>query len=367
MVPAFFFAVLSTSGAQAWERHETLMPGALVGLPESVQNLLQRRFPPPCGITDNEVYARLATELGLQPAALVLPTSPEACARRLDLSPRDILLGPATDDPDLGMDRDLSAAFDPSGDRRTMGGETGPASQGFRHMYFGGWSPLKPLATFQVPPRAQGQAPERAELIALKARQLIRSGDVLWGFRVLGWAMHYVQDLSQPFHAAQIPNLRMVPWYVALRWPPREAYSDLVRETTRSIANFHRGYEGYVLQRIREGNTSPFADCLKNPAAYATLTYDHRRQSPRELALEVSESSITRARETGAAVLELLGGHLRGPAFDLANGKGTLDFADLAIRPDLMNQRVRLEKVTCQSLAVAAMASQRLIGWAIAQ
>lgn len=339
------------------------MPAILEGLPEPLQELFVRRSPPPCGTTDSMLYQRLAAELGLRPTAMVMPTSPEACARRLDLSVRDVLLGPATDDPDQGMDQNLSAAFDPSGDRPSMGGETGPSSQGFRHMYFGGWDVRWPIATFQIPPRALGQAPERADLLARKAREMILAGDWIWGFRVLGWAMHYLQDLAQPFHATQIPSLRMVPWYSALQWPPKTAYESLRLETTRSISNFHRGYEGYVLQRIREGKTSPFYDCLRNPSAHAALEFDPKRDTPRDLALAVARASIGRAALTGSASVDLLGIHLRGPAFDLANDKGVPNYADLAIRPELMQQRAELEQVTCQSLATASLATQQLLRW----
>jgi hypothetical protein len=342
------------------------MPAVLAGLPDPIQGLLQRRFSPPCGDTDRLTYSGLASELGLHPAALIAPTSPEACARAggIEVTPSEILLGTSTDDPDQGMDQNLPPELDPSDYRRTMGGATGPSSQAFRHMYFGGWSPLRPMATLQVPPWRQGEAPDRAQLLALKARALLRSGQVIWGFRVLGWAMHYVQDLAQPFHSAQVPSLRMIPWYVAIHWPPKEAYADLVRESARSVSNYHRGYEGYVLHRILEGQTSPFVDCLKNPGKYATLAIE-RGWGPRELALGVASAAIDLAPRTGPPAVELLGLQLRGPDFHLAVGKGKLDYADLAIRPDLMNARFAIDETTCKSLANTVLASQYLIAWAL--
>jgi len=46
-----------------------------------------------------------------------------------------------------------------------MGGETGPTSQGFRHMFFGGVDWQHPIQTFQIPFHSIGQAPERFEIL----------------------------------------------------------------------------------------------------------------------------------------------------------------------------------------------------------
>ena len=38
------------------------------------------------------------------------------------------------------------------------------------------------------------------------ARFAFESGHDYWGYRFLGWALHYVQDLTQPYHSKALPE-----------------------------------------------------------------------------------------------------------------------------------------------------------------
>jgi hypothetical protein len=356
--------LLQPASALAWDLHVSFMPEALKGLAPAALAKLQRPAPAPCPAQDAATYARLAGELELQPLEKVPPTVQGPCGPGASVTPYEVLLGNPADEPDQGMDQNLPASADPSNDRKFMGGATGPNSRGFRHMYFGGWKPLKPVATFQVPSRALGQAPGRVAKLAAKARELFGKGDVVWGARVAGWAAHYLQDLSQPFHSAQIPNLRMVPWYTLWRWPPAEGFNDLVVETTRTISNYHYAFEGYISVRQRQGEKSTMADCFAKADEHAGLSYDPATQPPEELAHEVARRSVGLAPEVGAACMAFFGGHLKLRDFDLPHGKGSLDYADMTIRPDLMDARQRLEKVACASIANGVLATRRILEWA---
>jgi hypothetical protein len=213
-----------------------------------------------------------------------------------------------------------------------------------------------------------GYAPERAAALAHKAHDLIWGSNPLWGFRLLTWAMHYVQDLTQPFHSTQIPALPMVPWYSLLHWPPQDGFGELVRETTRSISNYHWAFEEYTLHRLREEN-SPELACLRAPDEHATLREDpyaaEMAADPLVLARRTAHASVQLAPRVGAAEYAMFGASLRQPGVDLAHGQGKVDYADYSLRPDRVAERADLLAVTCQALGNAAWASRALVLWAL--
>lgn len=366
--------MISSQPSPAWEKHQSLMSGILNGV--ATGGALDQPHPVSCPADDDRIARQLVTELQLNPKAMFAPISPERCISKRPMSGRELLAGPAVDEPDDGMDRDLPGpieSYDPQGAAKWMGGTTGKTSSGFRHMYFGGWQLWHPLRTFQIPAHAIGYAPDRAALMAAKARELIHRGGIeaLWGYRVLGWSMHYLQDLSQPFHAVQIPDLRMVPWYVMLQWPPSAGFAELVRETTRTIANYHWAFEHYTLYRLTQPQ-SVYTECLDNPEAQSDtrppLADDPRRDElgsdPHLLALRTARASVELGHDVGAASVRFFGARLKERPVDIPNGQGEPNYAELAVQPDLVEAREELTHATCRALGDASLASRIVIEWA---
>jgi len=363
--------------AQAWDQHQSLMPWILSASAPTFKEIIGRGFPVPCEAEDHTMTQQLIGELQLNPNSEILPTASSLsskvshgnCGPNTRVSIGDLLAGSSVDDPDKGIDQNLPASIasiaDPNGDRNWMGGTQGFTSQGFRHMYFGGWKILShPLSTFQIPFRAVGQSPNRVQLMAQKAKDLIKAGQIAWGTRLLGWALHYVQDLTQPFHAVQLVNLRMVPWSELFSWPPGKAFERLRKETTRIVTNFHWAYEGYTLNRIQVGDESPFKTCLSEPEKYVQINFDLKSQSPLNLAHWVSEASIELAPDLGSAELGFFGDQLMQRGVDFTANPQMIDYQDYSIRPDLNEPRKKLNQVTCNALANASLASRFLIEWA---
>lgn len=351
--------------AWSWEVHQPLMTYAVQALSPALQaKIAQEDAPALCRKEEERRYLRLAEQIGLNKNAEVLPSlTPGQCAKKGRASQEEILRSAAVDEPDAGMDQNLPDSMDPQNERRFMGGKAGITSQGFRHMYFGGWEFEAPIATFQVPVGAIGQAPRRTQLLAHQAKRMLKDGETLWGTRVLAWAAHFVQDLAQPFHAVQIPNLRMVPWSALLHWPPGEAFENLVKETTRTISNYHFAYEGYVHDRF-QSKENPFQSCLKTPMAHATLPPVPEDAKPSELALRTAAASEGIAAEMGSAIIAFFGSRLKDEAYDLPNSKGSLDYAALAADPNLASERETLHQVTCAALANAVVGTRDIIQWA---
>ncbi len=349
------------SEANAWEKHRLLMPPILETLPSKTKAELAERVKPPCKEDDLQLYRTLARELELLPSHAIPPTSPGGCQGSYKLSGYELLGGNAIDEPDGSFDVELPESYDPDQERKWMGGLKGITSQGFRHMYFGGWKWLHPIATLQVPPGAMGKAPERAQAIGERARREIRTGSKLWGIRLLGWSMHYVQDLTQPFHSTQIPNVRMVPW--------SQLFAHFVPETTRTISNYHWAYEGFVLHELSKGAENRFAECLSKPAGFATIPTSptaYQTDLPRDLALTVAQASRDLASDVGSALISYFGTDLKKPTYDLAHTDNPLDYAAMDRKPELKEARDALIAATCPTLANASVASGLLIQWALA-
>lgn len=375
--------LLAAIPAHAWEKHQSLMASILAGIPAG--SAIDRPLPAPCPEDDQRIFTRLAAELLLNPKALVVPTAFEACTLKRMITGREILLGGAVDEPDHGMDQDLPyprEAIDPLDSAKWMGGTTGRTSTGFRHMYFGSWQGWHPIKTFQIPLHAIGYAPDRAAITARKARELIAQGGIeaAWGYRVLAWSIHYLTDLTQPFHAVQLPDLRMVPWYALAQWPPKEAFGDLVRETTRTIANYHWAFEQYTLHRlttlpgagIGRERVAAYQECIREPDSQAPLALDPRKDElqpttlvePKFLAERVARASVEIADSFGSAVYAFFTARLRDREVDIPDGKGVPDYAQMTLAPDLIPQREELARQTCRALADASIAARTVIGWA---
>lgn len=368
---ALVFILVSGAGGEnawGWYKHVTLMPSIMRGVSPALAGKLSAPFKPICGPGAAFRWQELALSLHLNAGAQLPPFSEEACQK--GTTALAILSeGIFTDDPDAGIDRDLPASEDPSGDRRWMGGETGPSSQGFRHMYFAGWKLAAPFATFQYPSREMGQALARADLMARTAKKLLSSGEIAWGTRVLSWALHYVQDLAQPFHTVQWPGIRMIPWYSGVGWPPRSALERLVADSMRANTNFHFAYEGYVLDQMTQAAATPLKQCLaeKGLSPGRGLSAQSSVSSPLELARSVSEDSVALAPELGSALIGYFTLQLKQPSVDLRKNEGSPNYREFATRPDLAPVRRELERVSCEALSEAAVGSRRLIEWAFSE
>lgn len=146
------------------------------------------------------------------------------------------------DEPDWGMDQDL----DISADQKFMGGTKGPTSQAFRHLYWKKWSVKAPWRTFHIPPREMGEALQKAQTYYDLAEMAFKAHEPYWAFRFLGWSLHYIQDLGQPFHSSQL----LTPKFIA--WDSIFHFSQLIKRTTQIISNYHFIYEDYVVYRIEK-------------------------------------------------------------------------------------------------------------------
>lgn len=167
------------------------------------------------------------------------------------------VLASASDEPDYGLDIDLFSD-NPGSFGRLYGFGKEPfgnpaleySTQAPFHMGFFHESPI----IFQAAPFLTKTLPEyRIHLYLSLARHALGTGHRYWGLRFAGWALHYVQDLTQPYHARVLPNegvLSMLGTNVVdmLGWhTPKRSMVVLVSNRHQALENYqyHRMYEAY--------------------------------------------------------------------------------------------------------------------------
>lgn len=129
-----------------------------------------------------------------------------------------------SDEPDWDLDTNLNL----NKIQKLTGG-----SQGYRHMYVSVFGGLL----------RGGVAPQRANHFFEISKVAFKKGDNYWGFRFAARAIHYLEDLSQPYHTYPAPLEVLFKKYFK------------VKKLTILITNAHYGFEdfnGYLFKHKKE-------------------------------------------------------------------------------------------------------------------
>lgn len=155
----------------------------------------------------------------------------------------------ASDEPDFGMDIGL---FEDNG--TDFGARYGFGKQSFGNpnLDYGSQAPFHMgfyhlnLLTRKAQPSLLRTYPAwRINLYRELARLAFETGHDYWGWRFTGWGLHYIGDLTQPYHTQPLPRVNTFKalWLVARRKTP---------EAIQLVSNRHGVLESYQYQRVRE-------------------------------------------------------------------------------------------------------------------
>ncbi len=111
-----------------------------------------------------------------------------------------------SDEPDWGIDQDLFSVAQYGYGSCPFGPGHGPSSQAPFHMAF---LHENPLVMALRPGLGRSFIGERVQLFFALAGLAMESGVDYWGWRFAAWAMHYLQDITQPYHARPFPAARL--------------------------------------------------------------------------------------------------------------------------------------------------------------
>jgi len=146
-------------------------------------------------------YSLVGAELAGNPMELLVSGEP--------VSALDVI-ATGSDEPDYGLDIGLYA-----NNEGPLAAEYGFGEQPFGNpaLSYGSQAPFHmafpredPIIALAAPFSTQSQAGYREIQFSTLARFAFQSGHPYWGWRFAGWALHYAQDLGQPYHARMIPG-----------------------------------------------------------------------------------------------------------------------------------------------------------------
>lgn len=161
-----------------------------------------------------------------------------------------------SDEPDWGMDKEIFEQYPEiwKPEYSRMGGRVGTPSQAFRHMYWPEFSWRMPLRTLKSPVgrlfSRMGLAPERAALFVALSRRAREAGHPYWSVRFVANALHYLEDVAQPFHASQTPTKRFL-------FPPLldrnhgNGFQNYVVQVQNIVAYYHFAFERYTAEQMK--------------------------------------------------------------------------------------------------------------------
>lgn len=217
------------------------------------------------------------------------------------------VLSTYSDEPDWRMDQHLfdEDQYPQIWDKayKFMGGKQGIPSQAFRHMY---WAPFNwsyPLESLRLPLQnmfsPMGHAPERADVFVQLARKAAAHGHKYWAVRFLGNGLHYLEDVSSPFHSTQTPSKHFVS--MPFTEPAGRGFKDYVKQVTHVVSYFHFSFEGYIGEVMTNPNLAPeanreFAAALSGTSASGLN--DNVGDSIRKMQLSSMSNSSDAARSS---------------------------------------------------------------------
>lgn len=161
----------------------------------------------------------------------------------------------ASDEPDFGLDigiwedngtdhgREYGFGKQPFGNPALEFSSQAPMHMGFFHEHW---------LVYKAAPFLLRTYPEyRIHLYQSLAQHALRTGHPYWGWRFAGWALHYIQDLTQPYHARVVPGVGTP----TLLWTNSLALLGLTTPKEHAItlvSNRHQALENYQVRRMRD-------------------------------------------------------------------------------------------------------------------
>lgn len=238
-------------------------------------------------------------------------------------------------DPDDGRDQNLFVR-DSKGnphyayrDQRWFGAMQGGDSQAFRHIEKPPFSWRHPIRTFGFPFRSVGEASERTEIYFQASLLAFSLQEDYWGWRFLGGALHYLEDLHQPYHAGQItPVLVLRGLWGYLLWG-RTRFG-LLGTFSHLVSNSHRFFESYVAISSQKDAKKTALDRLRGKNY---LEISSQPGSVQKLAIQVRDGSNKFFPKLVSLVTKITEPTLQGPYRFKSDGEGA-DSPDRFLKKD---------------------------------
>jgi hypothetical protein len=198
------------------------------------------------------------------------------------------VLASAADEPDYGHDINLFSdnpgevagryGFGPQpfGDPRFQYSSQAPFHMGFFHE-----NPV----VYAAADFLQRSWPDwRAYQYMGLARLAFTTGHPYWGYRFLGWGLHHIQDLTQPYHAKPLPGVELASMLLmegkALAGFDSDKHAAIERVATRHM-EVEKYQSAWLRRLLRAGQAHPMLEAyvdLMEDASYPPYSVDYLRE-----------------------------------------------------------------------------------------
>ena len=174
------------------------------------------------------------------------------------VSPLDVL-ATASDEPDFGLDLNL---FEDNGESFGKDYGFGIQSFGDPKIYYATQVPFhigyyheSPIIFAAAGFLTRTYPKYRVYQFMTLSRYAFQTGHTYWGYRFLGWGMHYVADLTQPYHSRVLPNFGTI----SMLWINLKAilgFESAKNDAIDRISNRHTTIEKYHFSTLRNAYKS---------------------------------------------------------------------------------------------------------------
>ncbi len=240
------------------------------------------------------------------------------------------VIATATDEPDYGMDIGLwedngtvyGKAYgfgrQPFGNPALEFASQAPFHMGFFH---------EAAIVYKAAGFLRRTYPEyRIHLWQSLAVYALQTGHPYWGWRFAGWALHYIEDLTQPYHATVLPGVG-VPRLLWINTADLLGWHQPKNDAITLVSNRHLSLENYQYHRMRNAHLRHDAgDALIRAAA--DLSADAGRAPYADAAARalISTESNALARATDRVLEQSLPSrYVSDPEYVLGETEPTLD------------------------------------------
>ncbi|NQV16704.1 hypothetical protein HQ531_14670 [bacterium] len=199
----------------------------------------------------------------------------------------------ANDEPDMGLDVGLyednhtqdgqlyGLGIQPFGNPNLEYGSQAPIHMG---LYHEGWL-INSLAPFIK----EGLPEYRIHLYKTLSELAFRSGQDYWGWRFMGWGLHYVTDLTQPYHASALPGVSTGKM-IFINALDMLGFSGMKNEVIQLISNRHTAIEALERQLLEKVYLENDQDYLHFQTLRAPqFVPDYRDSFPRDIIAKHSQ------------------------------------------------------------------------------
>jgi hypothetical protein len=207
------------------------------------------------------------------------------------------VIASANDEPDFGMDIGLFTdngtdfgqrygfGIQPFGNPNLEYSSQAPFHMGFYHL---DW-----LSRTAQPSLLRTYPLWRIALFGELAELAFSTGHEYWGWRFLGWGLHYVGDLTQPYHAIPLPGVDTIDalWSVV---------QGKTGELVQLVSNRHGVIESYQYQRLTRALAA-----RQWSAPLLKVIADHAEDTPLEyepFVMALTADSVEAAADFDAAI-----------------------------------------------------------------